>query len=295
MTVCVATISNNDGIFFAADRMLTRGITQTEPESSKIYHFEGPLRLSAMWSGSSTTFGEVIQAALKRAKQAKYTSVKECVDLYCNCFSAMLGERAERAILTPLGLTRASLVSSKVSNDRARDLVGMITTYALPDDCGLSVILAGHDAEGAHVWSVYNEIPYCHDVEGFAAVGSGADHADSQLRFAGYTRKAIPAEALIMAFLAKRRAEIAPGVGRITDMSILAPNLPPHPIPAGWIATLDKEYDAFAQSEKDALTSAIGRGMTVLQTLTAAAVTPPNPPSVGPAVAQQSPPVSTHE
>ncbi|MDB4914777.1 MAG: proteasome, alpha and beta subunit [Gemmatimonadetes bacterium] len=280
MTVCVATMSNGGGIYCAADRMLTRGITQTEPASPKIYHFAGPLKTVVMWSGSSTTFGEVIQTALLRAEKTKYSTIKEYVDLYCNCFSAMQGERAERAILTPLGLTRASLVSSKVSNDRARDLVDMITTFALPDEACVSVIIAGFDADGPHIWAVHNNVPYCHDVEGFAAVGSGADHADSQLRFAGFTRRSVPSAALILAFLAKKRAEIAPGVGRATDMSIMAPTAPPFSVPAEWIARLEKEYEDFARSEKTALNTAIDQGMTVLQTIVASMAPAPTQEAV---------------
>jgi hypothetical protein len=111
-----------------------------------------------------------------------------------------------------------------VTNPHAAQLVGIVTGFALPEDHDVEVIIAGHDDSGAHIWSIRNDTPYCHDVEGFAAIGIGADHADSELRFAGFTPYQDAPHALMMAYFAKRRAEFAPGVGRMTDLTTRTPD-----------------------------------------------------------------------
>lgn len=301
MTVCVATMANNGGLFCAADRMLTRGSTQTEPNQAKIYNFHEIPNITIMWAGSPAIFAEAIQALLTEAKRApdKYQTVQSVVRLYCDCFSELVANRAERAILTPLGLDRGALVSNKVSNDRARYLVEMVSSYGLLDDESVETIFAGHDAMGAHIYKTHNSANWCHDIEGFAAIGIGAEHADSQARFAGFTRFAMPPEALMVAYLAKRRAELAPGVGRVTDMCMRWAKvegtgvIPYAALPTPWITALDQQtYTLFTKAERDALDGAIRDGASVIQQLTTP-VTPPGNQDGNPPVAQPGLPAPT--
>ena len=259
MTVCVATMGNNGTLFFAADRMLTREATQTEPDAKKIYNFDGPPPVTVMWAGSSTNFGEAVGDCLVEARKnpARYEFVKDYVELYCNCFSRLIGSRAERAVLAPLGLTRQTLASNRVTNDRANALIQLIMSFDLSEEDSVEVIIAGHDSEGAHIWSVRNQHPSCHDVEGFATIGIGAEHANSQLRFAGFTRNASAGYAAILAYLAKRRAEIAPGVGRRTDLGMRGVDRLYLPFPDELIIDFDRERDAFAEAERAALATAL--------------------------------------
>jgi hypothetical protein len=292
MTVGVATWANNGTLFFAADRMLTRGTVQTEPQSAKIYNFDAPLPVTVLWAGSPTLFAEVLNPCLSIAKKhpSKYTTIEAYVDLYCSTYTGAIGKRAERAILGRLGMTRTDLVSNKVSNDRAKYLIQAVTEYQLGIDETVEVILAGHDDAGPHIWRIYDGAPACHDVEGFAAIGIGADHADSQLRFAGFTKSASPSEALILAYLAKRRAELSPGVGKATDLCMRGVDRKWFGIPNNWIDTFGSEYDRFVAAEKEALRAAINSTVEAMAEMLAP-VTPPLP--VDPGAAPQSPPAST--
>jgi hypothetical protein len=68
----------------------------------------------------------------------------------------------------------------------------------------------------------------CLDTVGFAAIGIGRWHANSQFMFAGHDRfKPIP-ETLLLTYAAKRRAEVSPGVGEGTDMFTIGPRLGSH-------------------------------------------------------------------
>src|SRR4051812_48190584 len=163
MTVCVATMSVEGAIACAADRMLTRGTTQTEPNLRKIYNFQTPIAVTVMWAGSAVMFGEVLQACIAAALASpdKYTTIKNYVDLYCDSFKGALGERARRAVLGPLGLSVFDLVSAKVTNDRAKFLMQEVRDYsqAVDDEDSVSVIIAGHDSLGAHIWRIVDAQP----------------------------------------------------------------------------------------------------------------------------------------
>jgi len=295
-------VATDGSIFGAADRMLTRGVTQTEPPIAKIYHFEHPLPVTLMWAGNSSVFGEVLQdcTTMAVAHPDKYKSIQSYVDLWCNQFGGYIGKRAERAILTRLGLTRKDIVSSKVSYDHAKRLGQQIIDYCLFGEESVEVIITGHDADGAaHIWTIHDSTPWNRDVEGFAAIGMGADHAYSQLQFAAYSRQATAPEALIMTYLAKRRAEIAPGVGKTTDLFARESGKAWWPVPDGWVAAFGTEYEKFAQAERDALSTAVRSVAKAMFDIMAAAnvqTTQPAPlADASPVAEQQSPPTSTHD
>ena len=60
---------------------------------------------------------------------------------------------------------------------------------------------------------------------GFAAIGVGKSHAESQFMVAGYWPGKLLNEAILIAYSAKKRAESAPGVGKATDFISIGPKL----------------------------------------------------------------------
>ena|SRR5271166_2577045 len=78
---------------------------------------------------------------------------------------------------------------------------------------------------GAHIYAAYNSDITCLDAIGFAAIGIGSRHANSEFMFAKHTiQRALP-ETLRLLHWAKKRAEVAPGVGTGTDMFMIGPTL----------------------------------------------------------------------
>jgi hypothetical protein len=83
----------------------------------------------------------------------------------------------------------------------------------------------GVDTTGGHIYVCDNGTITCQDAVGFASIGIGYWHANSQFMFGGHTKyKAMP-ETLLMTYFAKKRAEVAPGVGAQTDMLMIGPEL----------------------------------------------------------------------
>jgi hypothetical protein len=89
----------------------------------------------------------------------------------------------------------------------------------------VEAIICGVDSSGPHLYSVYNSDATCQDTVGFAAIGVGSWHADSQFMFAGHVGLRPFPETLLLVYLAKKRAEVAPGVGEATDMFSIGPAL----------------------------------------------------------------------
>lgn len=86
-------------------------------------------------------------------------------------------------------------------------------------------IFAGIDNEGPHIYSVYDGEARCYDTIGFASIGIGSGHANSQFMFAGHTWRSPFAETMRLVHTAKKKSEVAPGVGKETDMAITGPPL----------------------------------------------------------------------
>ena len=82
----------------------------------------------------------------------------------------------------------------------------------------VETIIVGADDSGSHIYKLFGNAPICCDLIGFAAIGSGSTHAESQFMLNGYSRVVPQEEALWLTYMAKRKAEVAPGVGKITDL-----------------------------------------------------------------------------
>ena len=260
MTVCVAAMANNGLIVCAADRMLTRGVTESEPDAAKIYNVTHGFPLTVMWAGSAAVFGEVIQDYFVHVKQTpeKYQSVGACVDLYCKVFLAYLGNRAEREVLGRLGLTRRDLISNQVTDRRAGTLIDLVTSFDVPDEDYVESIFAGHDASGSHIWRTLNAKSYCQDIEGVAVIGTGASLALAQMQLMAHTPKADMLATIIGVYFAKRRAEGAVGVGKATDMCIRVDASPTaFEVPQTDLAAFGESYEDYASNERQALANAI--------------------------------------
>lgn len=89
----------------------------------------------------------------------------------------------------------------------------------------VSVIISGVDETGAHIYIVNDGDPICRDGVGFAAIGGGARHAESQLMLGRHAWNSPASETLLLAYTAKKRAEVAPGVGTFTDLFVCGPHL----------------------------------------------------------------------
>ena len=233
MTVCVAAICKSLGSDFptilgASDRMLTAGDIEFEPERSKIYPLTNSIRV--MLAGDSAMQWEVMldinADVLARIKSdpKNWWNVRDVADLYARYYNRAKLKRAENEILAPLGLDQYSFMAQQhqLNSELIHKLATQLQNFNAP---AVETIFAGIDMTGAHIYTAYNSYITCLDAIGFAAIGIGSRHTNSEFMFAKHTNQRALPETLRLLYWAKKRAEVAPGVGMGTDMFMIGPTL----------------------------------------------------------------------
>ena len=232
MTVCVAVIAGSGAAAIgASDKMISTADNQTK--MVKIHHLTESV--VAMISGDVALHTELLielRSVISGAAQTPgLLTVKNLADAYAGAWVQARLRRAERQYLSPLGLSaetfseRAHLLGEKLGGEIARELLG----YPMPDTSAIFMGLDGSAGYArAHLYTVENGRLTCHDDTGFASIGVGVYQAASSLMFSGHTAETHLDTAVYLTYAAKKRAEVAPGVGVETDMV--------------YVSTLDPKY-----------------------------------------------------
>jgi len=234
MTVCIAAICQNEVIVMASDRMLT-GNGDIEFESSetssgdsfviKVTPVNSKKSIAVMMAGHTSLQTEIVNELIHTVydteqKNQKTWSVKEVVNLHIEVYNKIRSKRAEIAILSPFGLTMEKFLAEQknLSDSFIEKVRSDISTFQLD---AIETNIVGHDDFGPHIYTLYGNRPICCDGFGFTAIGTGAKHAESQFMLNGYSRIVPQEDALWMVYMAKRKSEIAPGVGKATDLFVM--------------------------------------------------------------------------
>lgn len=228
VTVCVAAIYWGTTVVGASDRMLTSGDIEFEPQQPKIIPLSNSI--AVMIAGDSAMQAEIIKdvenEVIERinAEPNNWWKVKDVAELYCKYYNKARLKRVESNILSPLGLDKNSFISRQKEMDSnfISQIVTEMINFALPD---IASIFVGIDDSGPHIYLAKDGDISCQDNVGFASIGVGAWHANSQMMFAGHNRRNPLPETLLLVYSAKKRAEVAPGVGQATDMFTIGPTL----------------------------------------------------------------------
>lgn len=208
--------------------MLTGGDIEFEPDQPKILALSNSIY--CLLAGDSYLQAEIMKNVAddvwRRIKEQPehWWKLKEVAELYAHyCKKAQFG-RAEDVVLAPLGLNNEKFLAdqNKMAPTLVEQLAAKLTNFRAPQ---VQTLFCGIDPDGAHIYVSDNWKVTCRDLIGFAAIGSGASHANSQFMFEAYTRHRSFSEALLLTYSSKKRAEVAPGVGKQTDMFMVGPLL----------------------------------------------------------------------
>lgn len=169
-------------------------------------------------------FDELRISALNQitANPQEWLTVKWVANEYSRIYSKIKAERAARDVLAPLGLTSDLFIArqKQMDQDLVKQLAREIIHFQMPE---ADVIIAGIDADGAHLY-VGIDGAFTHERgAGYCAIGAGEQHAESSLMAAAYAKTQAFARCLYLTYAAKRRAEVAQGVGVFTDMFTIGP------------------------------------------------------------------------
>ncbi len=221
MTVCIAAIcqwANRWVIVGASDRMLTADDIEFEPPQTKIYTFTPTI--VGLISGDGATQASIGDRVLSDLGAGTIVpSVREVAKAFAERWAEHRRNESETIYLSPLGLTLADFLRRQ--NEFSPDFIRQMTeNLQKRRRTGDETIIAGIDPNGsAHIYVVREPgISIQQDIVGFAAVGMGEWHAKSQFMLAAYTKYWLFDRAVWLVYMAKRKAEVAPGVGKATDM-----------------------------------------------------------------------------
>jgi hypothetical protein len=249
----VAGIFGNSGVFGASDRMLTAGDVEFEPQQTKIRFLTSSC--GAMVAGDAYLQEEILQGvqediAVRIAERPnEWIPIRDIARLYRTRCDAACRVKAEAAILVPLGITSETFLTRQheFAESFVTKLANELYNFEAPR---VEVIISGLDESGPHIYVVDNKEIHCEDSVGFAAIGGGYWHANSQLMFFGHTRATSINDALLNIYFAKRRAEVAPGVGEATDMFIVSALGGIGPVGEHVMAGLEDIYEDAQQKQR---------------------------------------------
>lgn len=239
MTICVCALAEKTTLIAACDRMVTAGDVEFEPSQAKIWELSPAIYV--LLAGDLTLQAEILKEVHKEVRQMivenpnQWVSIKHCVELYCKEYRAVLRREAEREILSPLALDINSflLKQGEMHVDMANDLKNRLIEYEFPSL--LETIFVGHDTDGpvdvktgvpliyAQMYLTEGDKMSLRSTVGFAAIGGGKAHAESELMVSGHSPSDSFENTLLEVYSAKKRSEVAPGIGKQTDMLVLGP------------------------------------------------------------------------
>lgn len=148
-------------------------------------------------------------------------AVSNAADAVARSYGDERMARAEAQILRTRGLTLAQYY--QMHQQLVPQITAGLDTALAGFDLGVELIVAGVDEAGGHLHTVLNPgaIQVCHDLIGYIAVGSGGIHAlQSMIGFQHSPSHSLP-QTVFQVLTSKQRAEVAPGVGRETDLIVI--------------------------------------------------------------------------
>lgn len=223
MTICIATIcEKGQVIIVASDHMVTAGFLMLEFEhpGSKI-ELLTPACVG-MTAGDALASTELFDICRAKVNQLSAPTIEIIANEIKEQFSCLRRRRAEERLLGPRGLTMRMFyvdgLMSKLHPEMAFGIDREITQSKFP----IEVIIAGVDSSGAHIYGIDDPgIANIYDKLGYHAVGSGCRHALYAIIDGNHSIKRGLNETVYLVYEAKRRAQLAPGVGSDTQMAII--------------------------------------------------------------------------
>jgi 20S proteasome alpha/beta subunit len=194
---------------------------QTEPPNfSKIQKLATSAVL--LFAGSVPDGEEIVSGTQAKIAATRAKSVSAMAAAVKDAYVELKAKRVEETILQPwLGAgfeEFRSLIAQSAASQILQQVLGAVSQHNLQ----LDVLVAGLDDAGSHLFVVGHPgvlLPL--DTVGYTAIGSGGLHASVRLSLAQHTKANRLVEAVYSVYEAKRAADVAPGVGKLTDMAVL--------------------------------------------------------------------------
>jgi 20S proteasome alpha/beta subunit len=225
MTVCIGAIcEDGKAAVVAADKMVSFGppiMLQTDASTFKKIT---PIseKCAILFSGSVSDGEEVLARSKMSLATIQKPTIVQVAGVVRLAYASLKRDRTEETILRPmLGLDFAqfqALITQAASSQILQQFVGLIAQHNLQ----LDLLVAGSDDTGTHLCVVSHPgVLSPMDTIGFVAIGSGGTHAAVSMALGKHPKSASLMDTVHSVYEAKKAAEVAPGVGTLTDMAII--------------------------------------------------------------------------
>lgn len=231
MTICIAALYRHIyeqklpeglgwGILTASDRMWTLESLDIEYEPTQGKWSNLTERMMLLVADDISVHSDLIQWIKAHIAGQRNLRVREIAEQYGENLRQLRAVRASQYALSLYGLTAETFIEKQRYLDP-----NIVTSFdsamqQYENRIKAQALIVGFDPDDtAHIYHVDNDgIAHCYDDIGFACIGIGRSHANSQFALRSYSNVAGYYQALLMIFAAKKSAEVAPGVGVQTDM-----------------------------------------------------------------------------
>lgn len=227
MTICIGALcadlhgKPNQVVVAASDRMVTlSGFMEFEHEIPKAMPLS--TKVVGLMAGDAIK-GSRMQREVRHKLPSDEVSVQEIANHIVDLYVEHRRREIETSFFQTRGLTLDEFYKGGVMQRILPTIAQFLDQESSSFDFKVSLLVVGVDGSGGHVLHVANPGGSYDDYEqiGYHAIGSGAVHALQALIGFGHTGHRTYGETLYSVYAAKRRAEVAPGVGKDTDMIVI--------------------------------------------------------------------------
>ena len=255
MTICIAarfTDGNHpkgQGIVLATDRMMSAPHLELEFDHPALKINLLAPTTAVLAAGDALILHDVLVDGGGALARLHDVAVSDLAEHVRQRFVAVRQQNASRQILEPRGLAFENIYASGILQNLPGDLPAVLDTGIMQAALGVSLIVAGWDPTGAHIYGIEDPgIIRCFDNIGHHAIGSGSRHASMALI---HNQPAVPDRHATIARVhtAKRDAENAPGVGQPTTIAVIT-HTGMEPLPAGYCNALDQWHGKLVENRQ---------------------------------------------
>ena len=222
MTVCVAALCCSETMaVVASDRIITAGPPMNlefEHDIKKIDVLRD--RFLFMTAGEALVGTGLLGRVDAELVQQTHADVSDVGEAVVRAYTSIRSNAIEEHVFRPFNYSCASFIAE--GQKQLPPQVYMQIFQALQQfNLGMEMIFVGMADGRARIGFIFHPgILRWYDRLGFHAIGSGAIHAAMSL--VGHSATSSLEETAFRVYAAKRRAEVAPGVGRETDMMVVS-------------------------------------------------------------------------
>jgi hypothetical protein len=260
MTVCVAAMAERGHLLLcAADRMLSKGDVTYEPKDLQKVYALGDTGLLLI-AGNMVVQSELALAFAQHFGGDNTRTLEEYARTYADLFAKRHARIREQMILGSRSLTMESYLANaaRMPDSWSRQIDQELAAFELPETDNIEAIFVGRDSTGAHIFSIQNSSVACHDMVGYAVIGSGGSVADSQFIFAKHSPNTNAPRAVYTLYRAKRMAEQSRvlGVGDESDWYVITSTAKTDRLHTDLLSLLKRLYENERKQEEDRFTKA---------------------------------------